>query len=115
MLGQVRPGPGCPAPALCHQEPPAGPEVDVAVQYVRFEEMPGGRRKTRLWSVRTTAGNELVGSVFWKCAWRRYVMSSSGTALWDATCLREVADFCERQTHARREERRREREEGVKP
>lgn len=39
----------------------------------------------------------ILGWVAWYGPWRKYVFNAGG-ALFDAKCLREIADFCESQT-----------------
>lgn len=51
--------------------------------------------KTGVWEVRTTANGVVLGTVKWFPAWRRYCLFAAGAdfTVWDAECLRLVADF----------------------
>lgn len=55
-------------------------------------------RKTRQWSV--SCRGALLGRVSWYAQWRRYCFwpNVSTNILFDPSCLREIADFCEAQT-----------------
>lgn len=62
-------------------------------------------RKTKIWAVMTTDGSECLGRIGWYSPWRRYAYVHKAVAAddqvileWD--CLRKIADFCERETHA---------------
>lgn len=59
--------------------------------------------KTQKWSVLSTGGVPL-GEVKWTGPWRRYAFVPLFGTLFDATCLREAADFCEKMTTEHRSE-----------
>lgn len=66
-----------------------------------IENLPPTRRLTLVWRVRakqTISVKDELGTIGWYPSWRRYVFFSDGEALFDAACLREIADFCEQQT-----------------
>ncbi len=49
-----------------------------------------------------------LGNILWWPGWRRYVFEPDGPCvLFDAKCLREIADFCEGQTLKHREAQKR--------
>jgi hypothetical protein len=65
-------------------------------------------RKTDVWKV-VSAGktNDLlassgIGTVGWYSHWRRYVFEPRVETIFDPACLRELADFVERQTVAQK-------------
>jgi hypothetical protein len=64
---------------------------------------------THVWAV--NSGLVTLGDVRWYSHWRRYVFEPDAiTALrlvFDASCLRTIADFCEEKTLRHRESRRR--------
>jgi len=73
------------------------------VQFVDEGPTPSG--KTRIFRVETIADLEagttlpvILGSVKWFGRWRRYALFPSMQTVFEATCLREIADFCEEQT-----------------
>ncbi len=73
------------------------------------DDVPKGR-KTKQWTVvpqtdketRDEADYVELGLVKWHSPWRRYCFFPSPGTLFDAACLRETADFCERRTKAHR-------------
>ncbi len=79
-------------------------------KHLRFEITPKLRgRVTRIWAV--NAGLVTLGEVRWYSYWRRFIFAPS-TDFWkelvfDASCLREIADFCEEQTLKHRVARKR--------
>lgn len=52
-------------------------------------EKPGG--KTIVWGVRGPKG-DMLGTISWMPPWRRYIFDPYGS-VFDATCLREIAQF----------------------
>jgi len=86
---------------------PAGPEPPTPQpepKYVRFElEGSSKSGKTQVWKVQTKDGNVLLGHVRWYSPWRCYsfFVSSGGgefELVFEKTCLRDIASFCENQT-----------------
>ncbi len=78
--------------------------------HLRFEvrpKLPG--RVTHTWAV--NAGLTTLGDVRWYSHWRRYVFEppspSWAPLVFDASCLRTIADFCEEQSIKHREARKR--------
>lgn len=73
------------------------------MSYLTFEPMAAPRgHLTKRWRV-CSVGR--LGHVSWYAPWRRYVFWPSAGALFDAACLRELAQFCEEQTADRKSER----------
>jgi hypothetical protein len=64
--------------------------------------------KTKVWLVTSVARpNHDLGLVRWFPQWRRYVIETRNVSdLFDANCLREIADHCERETKAHGEDLR---------
>lgn len=58
-------------------------------------------RKTSIWIVRQKDGTAL-GDVRWYGPWRCYSFFPLASTVFERKCLRDIADFCERQTQARR-------------
>jgi len=55
--------------------------------------------KTRVWDVATKEDYEdLVGEVRWFGPWRCYAFYPYDKTVFEKTCLRDIADFCEEQT-----------------
>jgi hypothetical protein len=68
--------------------------------YLYFNELHAGAaaRKTKIWEVTATASDEVLGRVQFYGAWRKYIFSPYAGTLFDAACMREVADFSEAKT-----------------
>jgi hypothetical protein len=72
-------------------------------KWIEFYEVPGNGRKTRTWDVRPTADpNTLLGQVKWFGRWRAYAFFPCADTVYERTCLRDLAQFCERQTYEHR-------------
>lgn len=61
--------------------------------------------KTSFFQVLTKDRTTRLGMVSWYAPWRKYVFESSGGMVYDANCLREIADFTERTTKEHRDGR----------
>ena len=73
---------------------------------VAVETAPARRRSlTRRWAILTKDGAVTLGNVAWFPAWRRYTFYPNLSTIYEADCLRDLADFCSEQTLLRREER----------
>ena len=68
-------------------------------KWLQFTER-GLQDEKRSWSV--FAGGKLawLGNIAWFGRWRRYVFFPQQGMLFDAACLRELAEFMESQTQA---------------
>lgn len=62
---------------------------------------------TRKFALRSRQSGSLLGYVKWFVYWRQYCFFPSGFAVFDKTCLREIAEFCEHATNERRAARSR--------
>ena len=70
------------------------------MSFLRFEEGVAPRGYiTKVWRVNNVDGFTL-GCIRWHAPWHRYVFECNGK--FDVSCLREIADFLERQMEARR-------------
>ena len=56
-------------------------------------------RKTEKWKVISAMGSYQLGVVSFHPAWRKYVFWPERNTIFDPVCLRELADFVERQTN----------------
>jgi len=56
------------------------------------------KRKTKTFLVNTKTSIWL-GDIAWSTSWRRYVVAPDSDMVYDPSCLREIADFCEQQTN----------------
>lgn len=74
--------------------------------YLDFEEMVlsefGAKstrpRATKRWTVKPKDGSPSIGNVSWHGAWRCYCFFPHAGTVFERTCLRDIADFCEAQT-----------------
>jgi hypothetical protein len=63
------------------------------------DEQP--KPKTKVWAVWTKSQPFVVlGFVKWFARWYKYAFFPEPEMLFEQTCLREIADFCEHQTKA---------------
>lgn len=74
--------------------------------FLRFEEIDGGERKTKLFAVVGNQGDHLLGEVKWFARWRRYAFFPEQSSIFDASCLNEISGFIERQMEERTLQRR---------
>ena len=63
-------------------------------------------RKTEKWKVISLIGSHELGVVSFHPAWRKYVFWPEKNTIFDPACLRDLADFVERQTNNWRLKRR---------
>jgi hypothetical protein len=75
--------------------------VSEAKHIVFIEDMPKAR--TRTWEVRAKDGNVLLGMIGWFGRRRGYAFFPLPERVFERTCLRDIADFIERQNVAHRE------------
>lgn len=60
-------------------------------------------RRTDQWEVITTSSCETVGLVKWFGRWRAYAFFPNPETVYERQCLRDIADFCEKETYKHRE------------
>lgn len=62
--------------------------------------------KTRIWTV-DVADPDIItislGEVKWFGRWRKYAFFPKAETVFEQCCLREIAEFCERQTRERKQ------------
>jgi hypothetical protein len=68
------------------------------VSNLYFNELNNVGKKTRQWEVTAVASDEVLGHVSFWGAWRKYVFKPLAATLYDASCMREIADFTETAT-----------------
>lgn len=59
---------------------------------------------TKRWQV--LSSGTLLGFVSWFAHWRRYTFYPMPQTVFDASCLRDVAQFCQSETDKRKAERK---------
>ena len=70
------------------------------IQFALCVQEPG--RKTQTWAVNSADSKFRLGEVRWYPAWRRYCYFPQGGTVYDPGCLTKIAEFCERETQARK-------------
>jgi hypothetical protein len=68
----------------------------VSAKWIEFIEVPASG-VTKRWEIRTRSGI-VIGRVQWSNGWRRYALCPGFPTEWEQDCLRDVADFIERET-----------------
>jgi hypothetical protein len=66
--------------------------------HLYFNELNNDGKKTRCWEVTVIASDGVLGTVSFWGAWRKYVFKPASQTLYDASCLREIAEFTESET-----------------
>ena len=56
--------------------------------------------KTKIWMVRNMEARLSLGKVRWFGRWRQYAFFPEPELVFEKTCLRTIADFCERNTRS---------------
>lgn len=76
--------------------------MEVIGTYMYADEVtPLKPRKTRMWEI--LDGNKmLLGTVAWYGRWRQYAFCPVHNSVFEKTCLRDLAKFCELKTQAHR-------------
>ena len=66
-------------------------------------------RVTDTWDVADRlTGRTSLGEVRWVAQWRRYLFVPAAGRVFDATCLRDISDFCDRVMQDRQRRRKQE-------
>jgi hypothetical protein len=60
-------------------------------------ERPNNLR-TKIWRVRNVQSRVTLGLIRWRGAWRQYAFEPDSNLVFEKTCLRTIADFCDRNT-----------------
>jgi hypothetical protein len=73
------------------------------IRFVYFSRSDSGL--TSRWKVVRSNGDSVLAWIAWYAPWRRYAMHAIEGIVFDATCLREIADFCETETREHKDGR----------
>lgn len=72
--------------------------------YLKFDLQPKlPSRKTKIWLVLNKYDGSELGRVFWYTKWRKYTFEAAADCIFDAGCLKEIADFCLEQIQVHKE------------
>ena len=69
--------------------------------FIRFEMLDRpADRKTDIWIVYPRSGSAQLGEVKFFGAWRKFCFFPGAAMIFDCSCLRDIAEFCEQVTNA---------------
>lgn len=77
--------------------------------HLGFLPEPNPGKKTKRW--RVVGSDVFLGHIRWWTHWRRYVFEPDAGTVFDAECLRGLAEFCKDETEAHKEKLRRRKKE----
>ncbi len=63
-----------------------------------LQPRPSASGKTSIWDIVARRNGAELGAVRWFGRWRRYAFYPAIDTVFEQTCLREIANFCEHQT-----------------
>jgi hypothetical protein len=78
-------------------------------KWITFTPAPTEKeRRTLRWRVRSIEGfgGQVIGHIEWYARWRCYAFFPAAETVFEKTCLRDLADFCEQATRDRAAARR---------
>lgn len=71
----------------------------MTAKYIKFEPcIAPPHFKTKVWLVETLDGSFVLGTVHWFSKWRKYAFFPHTDTVFEQTCLRDIAEFCETAT-----------------
>lgn len=74
--------------------------------YLKFVPLSAPKNlSTKRWRLTSADGANVLGAIGWHSPWRRYVFYPQASTLFEVDCLREIADFLEKQTAEQRRRR----------
>lgn len=68
------------------------------VRATQLGDIIGPEPKTKIWKVRNIESRVALGKIRWFGRWRQYAFFPEEDLVFEKTCLRTIADFCERNT-----------------
>jgi len=100
-----------PPPAWCpYKQEHAKSEAKVcavAVEGTHIKFVPAPPKpKTKVWWVVNKYENNCIGNIGWFGRWRKYSFFPKSDTVFEEVCLREIANFCEKETQEHRKQRR---------
>ena len=88
-------------PCTCEPDNAGTGEEVSEPKYIRF--VPSTPKpKTKTWRVESTESGVELGYVAWYGRWRCYTFAPLNDTIYEKQCLRDIAEFCERETLAQR-------------
>ena len=74
--------------------------VAAETKWLLFKWAPEQNPKTEIYLVLAKDGNAELGQVRWHAQWRRYAFFPRPDTVYEPTCLRDLAEFCDKATAA---------------
>ena len=69
------------------------------MSWIKFEPTGCSKSgKTKVYEVIPKDGGGSLGRIAWYAPWHKYAFFPSSYTIFEQDCLRDIADFCERQT-----------------
>ena len=69
-------------------------------KWISMKEIDNRGLKTRVFEIRADGINDHLGVVRWYGPWRAYVFRPADDTIFEKTCLRDIAAFCEQMTRS---------------
>jgi hypothetical protein len=70
------------------------------MSYLDYAVHPYNKKKTQTWDVVSKTTGGILGWVYFRPQWRKFVFEPRANTLFDALCLNNIASFCESKTLA---------------
>lgn len=68
--------------------------------FIEFKEIQDVKTKTKQFYIENKASKSILGYVVFFPQWRKFVFTQIlDEIIFDSKCLREIADFCDKQTN----------------
>lgn len=71
-----------------------------------FDKEASAGKKTQVWRVHAIRNLAILGTIKWFGRWRQYVFHPEGDTIFNAGCLRDIADRTEELSKSHRAKRR---------
>ena len=78
-----------------------GDHLQITHWFITFEPLTPNPA-TKRWAVMPKDGSSQIGAVSWHGPWRKYCFFPVPSTVFEQVCLRDIADFCERETRLHR-------------
>ena len=81
----------------------AATDFPLMATHITFEPADApSTAKTKRWNVIAKDGNIPLGQIRWFAQWYQYSFYPAPDTIFEKTCLRDIADFCETESRAHR-------------
>ena len=62
-------------------------------KWIRFDEIPNEKKKTKTFEINTKDSNALLGHIKWYGAWRCYAFYPEPNTVFERTCMNDIQNF----------------------